>query len=90
MGARAQARQAPPATPDPLAGPPSLLERLERHQADLTARTERLQTFASVLTPLYAALSVEQKVIADRMLRPSDDGRMRIRNAGRRGRDRRR
>ncbi len=85
--ARAQARPAPP---DPLVGPPSLPERLERRQADLTARSERMETFVSVLTPLYAALSVEQKVIADRLLRPSDGGRMRIRDAGRRGRDRRR
>jgi len=75
--ARAQARLAPR---DPLALPPSLPERLERRRAELTAENERLQTVMNALTPLYTALSAEQRVIADRLLRGDDDGELRIRD----------
>ena len=74
--ARSQAAAAPPAA---MPGPLPLSERLARRQADLTARSERLGAVTRALTPLYAALSVEQKAVADRLVGISDEGRIVIR-----------
>ena len=74
--ARTQAAAAAPAaTPGPL----PLSERLARRQADLAARSQRLGAVMRALTPLYAALSVEQKAVADRLVGTSDGGRIVIR-----------
>ena len=75
--ARAQAREARRARRDSLLGQPSLPERLERRWAESTARSERLNIFMNVLGPLYGALDVQQKAIADRFLEVND-GRIRI------------
>jgi hypothetical protein len=81
--ARSQAAAAPAGA---LIGPLPLTERLARRRADLAARSERLATVASTLTPLYAALSVEQKAVADRLIGTSEDGDIVIRRG--RNRDR--
>jgi periplasmic protein CpxP/Spy len=74
--ARTQAAAAAPAaTPGPL----PLSQRLARRQADLTARSERVGAVMRTLNPLYAALSVEQKAVADRLVGTSEDGRLVIR-----------
>ena len=74
--ARSQAvSAAPAATPGSL----PLSERLARRQADLAARSERIGAVMRALTPLYAALSVEQKGVADRLVGTSEDGRIVIR-----------
>jgi hypothetical protein len=84
LRAEAAARsQAAAAAPAAVPGPLPLSERLARRQADLSARSERLVAVTRALTPLYAALSVEQKAVADRLMSTSDDGRIVIR----RGRD---
>jgi hypothetical protein len=75
----AQALRADAAAPAATPGPLPLSERLARRQADLTARSERMGAVMRALTPLYAALSVEQKAVADRLVGTSDDGRIVIR-----------
>jgi hypothetical protein len=72
-------RQAAAAAPAAMPGPLPLSERLARRQADLSARSERLVAVTRALTPLYAALSVEQKAVADRLMSTSDEGRVVIR-----------
>ena len=79
-GARNQPQQAGPAV---VPGPLPLSERLARRQAELTGQSQRLGAVMNALTPLYAALSVEQKAIADRLVGTDGDGRIVIR----RGRD---
>ena len=74
--ARSQAAAAAPAA---MPGPLPLSERLARRQADLTARSERVGAVMRALTPLYAALTVEQKAVADRLVGTSESGRIVIR-----------
>jgi hypothetical protein len=74
--ARSQAAAADPAA---MPGPLPLSERLASRQAELTARSERLAAITRALTPLYAALSVEQKALADRLVGTSEGGRIVIR-----------
>ncbi len=74
QSARAEARLAPR---ELVAEPLNFPERLQRRQAALNNRSERLNSFIDVLTPLFAALSVEQRLIADRFL-DVDGGRVRI------------
>ncbi len=74
QAARAEARLAPP---EPEAAPLNFPEQLQRRQAELNTRSQRLNSFINVLAPLYAALSVEQRLIADRYL-DVDGGRVRI------------
>ena len=74
QAARAEARLAPR---ELVAEPLNFPERLQRRQAALNNGSERLNSFIDVLTPLYAALSVEQRLIADRYL-DVDGGRVRI------------
>jgi hypothetical protein len=74
--ARAQARLAPPGVQ---ALPPTLPERLQRRRAQLTAEGQRLDPVINALTPLYAALSEQQKLLAERLLRGDGDGELRIR-----------
>jgi hypothetical protein len=45
----------------------------------LIARSERVGAVMRALTPLYAALSVEQKAVADRLVGTSENGRIVIR-----------
>jgi len=85
MNERIEARSEPR---DPDAGPPSVLERLEREQERLAARIDHLDATASALTPLYDALDDEQKEIADRVFRRIESGRFAIGRDGRRGRPR--
>ena len=66
-------------------GPPSALERLEREQARLAARIDRLDATASALAPLYDAFDDEQKETADRMLRQIENGRFAAGRGGPRG-----
>ena len=69
MAAREEARPAPPNSQGgQQAPPPTALERLNRQQQMLAAQTQHLQTLSSALQPLYAALSAEQREIADRIL----------------------
>ncbi|MCW5604733.1 MAG: Spy/CpxP family protein refolding chaperone [Burkholderiales bacterium] len=49
---------------------PTAIERLERRQKMLTAQSQRVGELAEAGKPLYAALSEEQRRIADRMLAP--------------------
>jgi hypothetical protein len=65
---------------DPNAGPPSLLERLERQQARHSARADQLAATASTLVPLYNALDDEQRETADRVLRRTGNGAFAIRD----------
>jgi hypothetical protein len=74
--ARAQARLAPQAA-RPL--PPTLPERLQLRRTALAAEVQRLDAVSRALTPLYNALSVEQKLVAERLLR-GEDGRIELRD----------
>jgi len=58
-----------PGPRDPQAGPPTLLERLEREQARLAARANQLDATASTLVPLYQSFDDEQRRTADRVFR---------------------
>ncbi len=78
--------EARPEPRDPDAGRPSLVERLERQQARLAARVDRLDATANNLVPLYSALDNEQKEIADRVFRHLQEDRFAMRGErGRRG-----
>ena len=57
---------------------PSAVERLERRQQMLATQAQRLSEVIAAAKPLYAALSPEQKAIADELLTPR-------RGQGRRG-----
>jgi periplasmic protein CpxP/Spy len=46
------------------------VQRLERHQQMAAAHAQRLSEVVAAAKPLYAALSTEQKAIADDMLMP--------------------
>ena len=59
-------------------GSPSVVERLEQQERRLADRTQRADHILSVLRPLYASFSVEQKRTADRLMFQAD---------GRRGRN---
>lgn len=52
------------------AGPPSVLDRLNRAEARLDSAKAHLTTLANAVRPLYAALTDDQKRIADRVLMP--------------------
>lgn len=75
QAARDRARAASPAL---AAGLPPITDRVARRRADLAERNQRLTAVANALTPLYAALSAEQKAIADLSLRTNGDGRIDI------------
>lgn len=65
---------------------PTLLERLEREQARIAARAERLDATAEALIPLYNAFDDAQKETADRVLNRFGENRMAMRDGpGRRG-----
>jgi periplasmic protein CpxP/Spy len=49
---------------------PTAVERLERRQQMAAAQSQRLAEIVAAAKPLYAALSAEQKAIADDMLTP--------------------
>ena len=49
---------------------PTAVERLERRQQMAAAHSQRLTEVIAAAKPLYAALSAEQKAIADDMLTP--------------------
>ena len=49
---------------------PNAIERLERRQAFAASMVVRLNELLAVQKPLYAALSAEQKSVADRLLAP--------------------
>jgi hypothetical protein len=74
--------------------PPALTERLDRGADRLQKAQARLAAFSNAVRPLYAALSEDQKTVADRLLRGAglERGRMmdramdRMRDRG--GRDR--
>ena len=80
----AGARAAPP-PPAPQEAPATLPERLDRLQARLAGEAQRVQATVNALRPLYNALSDEQKRVADRILDQVADGRMALRDGGRRG-----
>ena len=72
-------------------GSPSVVERLERQERRLADRTQRADHILSVLRPLYASFSVEQKQTADRLMFQADGRRGRggfERGPGRGGFDR--
>jgi hypothetical protein len=52
---------------------------MQRRRAQLAAEAQRLDPVIATLTPLYAALSVEQKLLAERLLRGDGDDGFRIR-----------
>lgn len=58
------------------------IERLERTQQRTAERAARLGEVVTAAKPLYAALSPEQKQIADQMLAKSDRGRFHHRRGG--------
>lgn len=49
---------------------PTAVERLERRQQMAAAQSQRLAEIIAAAKPLYAALSAEQKAIADELLTP--------------------
>jgi hypothetical protein len=53
---------------------PSAIERLERRQAMMALASTRLNETLAALKPLYAALSAEQRQIADELLAPRGRG----------------
>jgi hypothetical protein len=57
--------------------PMTAVERMEKRQQMMVARSQRLNTFITASKPLYAALSAEQKQVADVLLSPrgGHDGR---------------
>ncbi|HXF65906.1 MAG TPA: Spy/CpxP family protein refolding chaperone [Burkholderiales bacterium] len=55
---------------------PSAVERLERRQAMATLASARISETLAALKPLYAALSPEQRQIADELLAPRGRGGM--------------
>jgi hypothetical protein len=57
----------------------SAIERLERTQQRMTARSARLSEVISAAKPLYAALSPEQKQTADELLARQGGGRHHLR-----------
>lgn len=50
------------------AAPPSLTERMERRSARQVQHAEQEKAFLAVFKPFYAALTEEQKPVADRLL----------------------
>jgi len=56
-------------------GPPTVVERLERRQEQLTVQSARVDHLLRALRPLYAELNADQKDTADRLFfRPGADG----------------
>ncbi len=53
---------------------PTAIERLERRQGMLSAASTRLNETLAATRPLYAALSVDQKKVADELLAPRARG----------------
>jgi hypothetical protein len=63
---------------------PNAMQRLERRQQMLAAQSQRLSEVIAAARPLYAALTTEQKRIADELLAPRPGhGRFRHRGAQR-------
>jgi Spy/CpxP family protein refolding chaperone len=56
--------------------PPTVIERMDRAQQFLTAANARLSELSTVVKPLYAVLTDEQKQIADTMLAQRERERM--------------
>ena len=69
--ARAERRQAR----DQAAERPSLADRLDRASQRMAKRAEQMKAFADAFKPFYAALSDEQKTLADVVLREGHGGR---------------
>lgn len=65
---------------------PTAVERMERRQAMLAAASTRLSETLAAAKPLYAALSPEQKQIADELLAPRGRGGFHQRGGHGRGR----
>ena len=53
---------------------PTAIERLERRQAMLSAASTRLNETLTATKPLYAALSADQRKVADELLAPRGRG----------------
>ncbi len=53
-------------------GSPSVIDRLEQRERRLTMRKERMDRIVSVMRPLYASFSEEQKRTADRLMFQAD------------------
>jgi hypothetical protein len=71
---RQERLDARPAPRDPALGPLTLVERIEREQARLNARSQRLAATANALLPLYGTFDDNQKRLADEMLSPDGIG----------------
>jgi hypothetical protein len=66
--ARAKAMQDRLATQQPGGAQPGLTDRMERRAKMQAERAEQEKTYLAALKPFYAALTDEQKVLADRLL----------------------
>jgi protein CpxP len=79
---RAQFAQRAPGAQRPDRPNITAIERLERTQQRMTARAARLNDVLTAAKPLYAALSPEQKQVADQMLAKAERGRFQHRRGG--------
>lgn len=72
---RAQFAQGTPGAQRPERPNVTAIERLERTQQRMTVRAARLNEVLAAAKPLYAALSPEQKQVADQMLASAERSR---------------
>ncbi len=72
---REQRRAAADKQPDQRPERPSMSERLERMSKMSSDRAERLKAFSTAFKPFYDSLSVEQKAVAEIVLRDMGRGR---------------
>ena len=81
---RAQYAQRTPGAQRPDRPNVTAIERLERTQQRMTVRATRLNEVLAAAKPLYAALSPEQKQVADQMIARGERSRSQHRRGGHR------